>query len=82
MSTIGRQELSPGEKALKFEFSLEILSFWCDVPFPCSIKFMWKRNSKSIETKSSYEVKPGALELTLNERLSSISTIIFNQDKR
>jgi len=43
---------------------------------------MWKRNSKGIESKSSYEVGSGLVQLTLNERLSSISTIIFNVEKR
>jgi len=43
---------------------------------------MWKRNNKSIETKNTYDAKPGLNELTLNEKLSNISTIIFNNDNK
>lgn len=59
MSTLGRKELAANEKAFKYEFSLEILQFTGELPLPCSIRFMWKRNNKSIETKNTYDAKPG-----------------------
>ena len=48
MSSIGRSELAANEKAFKYEFSLEILALKCEIPFPSSLKFMWRRNLKGI----------------------------------
>lgn len=71
------------EKAFKYEFTLEILKYRCQVVVPCTLKFMWKRNSKSIETKNEIPVSPGSLvDLQVNEKLSSISTIIYNTDRK
>ena len=53
------------------------------MPLNCRLKFMWRRNSKSIETKNDLDVKANfPTDLPLNEKLSSISTIIFNTDRR
>lgn len=83
MSNLGRRELGACEKAFKYEFTLEILRFQCIVPFNCKLKFMWRRNSKSIETKNEIDMRQGVpTELAVNEKLSSISTIIFNADRR
>ena len=55
----------------------------CKVPVPCKLKFMWRRNSKSIETKGEIELRPIVLtDITINEKLSSISTIILNTERR
>lgn len=43
---------------------------------------MWKRNNKSIETKGELDMRPSTNELPVNEKLSSISTIIFNTERR
>ena len=44
---------------------------------------MWKRNNKSIETKHLLDVpQPGFHDLAIQEKLSSISTIIYQTDKR
>lgn len=83
MSNLGRRELGPLEKAFKYEFTLEILRFECKVPVPCKLKFMWRRNNKSIETKGDIELKHAVrTELAVNEKLSSISTIILNTETR
>lgn len=53
------------------------------MPLNCKLKFMWRRNSKSIETKNDIDVKANfPTDIPLNEKLSSISTIIFNTDRR
>jgi hypothetical protein len=44
---------------------------------------MWKRNNKSIETKNEIAVIPGNInEFVVNEKLSSISTIIYNLEMK
>jgi hypothetical protein len=58
--------LAPNERAFKYEFTLKIIKFKCEVPLPCTLRFMWKRNTKSIETKTPYEVAPGIVELVLD----------------
>lgn len=83
MSNLGRRELGAGEKALKYEFSLEILRVRVEVPLPCKLKFMWKRNSKGIETKVPCEVlTKGSVDLGVNEKVSSISTIIYDTERK
>jgi hypothetical protein len=44
---------------------------------------MWKRNSQSIETKNEISVLPNTInELTVNEKLSNLSTLMFNTEKK
>ncbi len=44
---------------------------------------MWRRNNKSIETKQEMELRAGVpSEIQLAEKVSSISTIVLNVDRR
>lgn len=57
------------------------MKFFVKVPLPCKLKFMWRRNAKSIETKNEIDMRPSpAAEITVNEKLSNCSTIIYNYD--
>ena len=83
MSVIDRKELGPHERQYKYEFTLEILKLSCEIPLPCSLKIMWKRNTRSIETKNSYDVKTGPVEIPIKEeKLSNLSTFVYNSLKK
>lgn len=62
---------------------MDIIRYRTVVPLPCSLKFMWKRNSQSIETKNDIPVLPNTInELSVNEKLSNLSTLMYNTERR